>query len=343
MTYYPNNIDDSTSLPPGTGDDATSINALIAAVEAIEIELGIEPSGVYATVRTRLDILEARIGNQLAPAPNVSDPFFIGNGGVTISTGAGAPTESRVNGSLYLRIDGTTSTGVYTFQNGAWGAVGGGAISGAAGGDLDGYYPDPSVIALDGYPLSITPPTTGQVLLWDGSYWTPTTLSIGTFSAGRDLSGTDTDQTVIGIQTVPVSATLPTTGQSLFYNGTVWVPHSFTGNLYTCPSGVNVADAVYSTGPDTIDQANASSSSTIPVIGFVSSKPTSTSAIIQYSGEVSGFVGLVPGDTYYLSLTAGQVTNDVSSYITGEVVQKVGFAKDTTTLVVMVNRDFTVL
>src|ERR1700722_7410424 len=91
MTFYPNGIDNSNSLPPATGDDAISVNAAIGAIEAIETELGIVPAGAYADVRTRLDILEARINNPFAPSPDVTNPFFIGNTGVTIQAGFGNP------------------------------------------------------------------------------------------------------------------------------------------------------------------------------------------------------------------------------------------------------------
>ncbi|CAB4196548.1 hypothetical protein UFOVP1290_68 [uncultured Caudovirales phage] len=41
-------------------DKATAINLLIDAVQAIEQELGLTPSGIYDNVRSRLDILESR-------------------------------------------------------------------------------------------------------------------------------------------------------------------------------------------------------------------------------------------------------------------------------------------
>jgi len=122
MTNYPNSIDNGTTLPPASGDDATSVNASISAIEAIETELGIVPAGAYATVRTRLDILEARINNPFAPAPNVLNPFFIGNSGVSIQTSVGDPNILHVlavPGSLYLREDGYQN--VYVFRpDGYW-------------------------------------------------------------------------------------------------------------------------------------------------------------------------------------------------------------------------------
>src|ERR1035441_1074 len=53
-------------------------------------------------------------------------------------------------------------------------------------------------------------------------------LPSGVFSAGGDLSGTPTDQTVIGLQTRPLSATVPTTGQLLGWSGVAWTDRKST-------------------------------------------------------------------------------------------------------------------
>lgn len=129
MTNYPNGIDDNMSIPPASGDDADSINANISATIAIEEELGIVPSGVYADVRTRLDILEARINNPNAPAPDVLNPFFIANTGVTIQAGSGDPNVVLAvppdkAGSLFLREDGYAQQTLYVFAtDGYWHSV----------------------------------------------------------------------------------------------------------------------------------------------------------------------------------------------------------------------------
>ena len=44
---------------------------------------------------------------------------------------------------------------------------------GAAGGDLSGSYPNPTVTRLQGRPVSSASPSLGQVLRWDGSQWAP--------------------------------------------------------------------------------------------------------------------------------------------------------------------------
>jgi hypothetical protein len=95
-------------------DCSDAINALVEAVEAVERELGITPSSVYANVRARLDVIEARINNPFAPSPDVENPFIIGNDGVTISVGDGYPTENRLPGSLFLRKDGYEGEGLYS-------------------------------------------------------------------------------------------------------------------------------------------------------------------------------------------------------------------------------------
>ena len=54
-----------------------------------------------------------------------------------------------------------------------------------AGGDLGGYYPNPTVNSLQGTPVSSTPPNTGQVLASVGGVWTPITSSgVGTPGPG---------------------------------------------------------------------------------------------------------------------------------------------------------------
>lgn len=121
---------------------------------------------------------------------------------------------------------------------------------------------------------------------------------------------------------------------------------SFDSPVYTCPSAVSVGDAVYISGSNSVDKADANDVSTFPVIGFVSQKPTTTQAttqaILRYFGELDVFSGLSPGVTYYLSETPGQISS-VAPTAGGSVVQRVGFPRSATTLVIVLDGNFITL
>src|SRR5258706_8023505 len=106
-----------------------AITALRSAVFAIETELGVTPSGIYPDVRTRLDILEARIQFGISPQiPNdgyVKSPLYIWNVPqsviLSISDGYGATTENRLDGSVYMRGgDGYANNQLYVRLSGNW-------------------------------------------------------------------------------------------------------------------------------------------------------------------------------------------------------------------------------
>lgn len=104
----------------------------------------------------------------------------------------------------------------------------------------------------------------------------------------------------------------------------------------TCPPVVAVRDIVYVSAADTVDQASAAILSTTPVVAMVISKPTTTSAVVAYAGEVTGFIGLTPGAQYYMSTTPGQIVLAGGlgfPTVDGQVVQPVGRARSTSVFV----------
>lgn len=96
-TVYPLQIDTTSTLPSAidnsTPVEASVVNRLRDAILVIEAELGVKPSGVYGTVRNRLDFLELLI---------VSGGGFGGGGGgsgiVIAGDIGGVPTHPLVVG-----------------------------------------------------------------------------------------------------------------------------------------------------------------------------------------------------------------------------------------------------
>jgi hypothetical protein len=102
------------------------------------------------------------------------------------------------------------------------------------GGDLFGTGTtalSPKVSGLQGFPVSASAPATNNVLQWNGTTWTPavivnaTSAVFGTIRLQGDLNGgTASSPVVTGLQTRPVSAVAPTSGQALVWNGSSWLP-----------------------------------------------------------------------------------------------------------------------
>ncbi|MBX7153659.1 MAG: hypothetical protein K1X91_01770 [Bacteriodetes bacterium] len=143
------------------------------------------------------------------------------------------------------------TTGQALVWNGTAWAPSAVSISGSAGGDLTGTYPNPSVAVnaittakiLDGNvtttkladgsvtsaKLNQMSATTGQALVWNGTSWTPSTVS-ASGTAGGDLSGTYPNPSVVRIQNRDVSGAAPTSGQTLVWSGTAWIPSTITAS-----------------------------------------------------------------------------------------------------------------
>lgn len=163
--------------------------------------------------------------------------------------------------SMFGRIGAVAAqSGDYSFAQ-ISGSVGSGQLP-AASGDLSGALASATVARIQNRPVAPTSPSSGQVLGWDGTQWTPQTAAGGvasTFgrtgmvtaqsgdysfgqisgsvasgqlpSAGGDLNGTLTGARVTGLQSRPVATSVPATGQVLAWDGTQWAPENTSGSL----------------------------------------------------------------------------------------------------------------
>lgn len=144
---------------------------------------------------------------------------------------------------------------------------------GPAGGDLGGFYPSPTVIGLQGQPISTVLPIVGEVLEWNGTQWTPASIDVTLGPAAGDLSGIYPNLTVVGLQGRSVSNVAPTTGQSLAWNGTQWIPT--TGEAPGGPAGGDLSG----TYPN-------------PVVAAFQTVPVSNTAPVQSAVPVYDTSGL---------------------------------------------------
>lgn len=112
--------------------------------------------------------------------------------------------------------------------------------------------------------------------------------------------------------------------------------------LWNCPTTVLIGDAVYASGLNSVDRATGAQLATATAIGIVVSKPSSTLAMVVYAGEVEVFGGAIgngnilnPGSVYYLTINQPGLITNIPGGVPGQYQQRVGVAKNNTTLIVM--------
>lgn len=155
-----------------------------------------------------IDAVIQGIGMRARSAAKAYPHFFVGtNDGINGTSGGGDTVKGGIitaaGGGAVITIGSSVITG------GSSGDIlynDGGVVGGASGGDVSIVAGAPVVTGIQGVTIDATPPTTGQVLAYDGADWIPS------------------DPDAVSLQGEPISATPPTTGQVLTYDGAEWVP-----------------------------------------------------------------------------------------------------------------------
>ncbi|MBK8657682.1 MAG: collagen-like protein [Bacteroidetes bacterium] len=122
-----------------------------------------------------------------------------GSQGITGATGPqGVTGANGATGSQGITgATGSTGATGATGPSGTNGVTGPTGPLGPAGGDLQGTYPNPTVIRIQGDSVSSVNPNPGEILMWNGTAYVPTD-TLGKFWALRGNSGTTAGTNFVG-------------------------------------------------------------------------------------------------------------------------------------------------
>lgn len=106
-----------------TGGTLTTIANQSLLYNSAGVNISQGHSGVRQIVGTTTILDTTSTGTTVTGLITATSKFVVGTSGPTITQGTGVPSSSENNGSIFLRTDGSASTGIYTRQGGAWYAI----------------------------------------------------------------------------------------------------------------------------------------------------------------------------------------------------------------------------
>lgn len=180
-------LDDSDDITSGTvagGDlNGTYPDPTVTAIQSVPVSPSSPLNGeVLKFQNGQWQSLPDLLDDADADATNEIQTLNLSGNALSLSNGGGS-----VNLPVYTAGVGISISGNTISNTGDPDASDDLVVGSTAGGDLGGTYPDPSVVGIQGYPVSNVGPIVGEILKWDGSAWTTSTDLGGNWTS----SGTD--------------------------------------------------------------------------------------------------------------------------------------------------------
>lgn len=316
MTNYPDQIDNLISLPQVVDNltpvRASVVNNLRDAILAIEKELGAQPSSVYGSVKARLDNVENNLSN-------LQIIQLSGDLGNTLSTPRVTGIQGRPVSSAAPSLD-----NVLLWDGIAWipsVAPGGGGSGGAAGGDLFGNYPSPSVVKLQGNPIKLQTlgiSEDGYVLTWVNSNNEYEAKPAVSFVPSNDLGGTANSQTVIGWENNPLDASsmgAPIDAQLPIWNNITkkWFSISLSGDASNTNAGIVTVTKINGTS---VPAGGALTTGNVLQVNGISSLSYGP---LNLGGGTNYVTGTLPAGNQASQSLAGDVSGTTAAAIVNKV------------------------
>lgn len=134
------------------------------------------------------------------------------------------------------------------------------------------------------------------------------------------------------------------TGDRLFaWTGSAWDDLSTVSSAqniedsYIAEVAVAARDVVYISSADNVSPADASAGTSAQAIGFASAAAAPTASVtVRKFGRLSGFSALTAGARYYLSASTPGAIVSATPVGSGNTIIQVGYAKNATTLDIMI-------
>lgn len=168
-------------------------------------------------------------------------------------------------------------------------------LVGPAGGDLSGTYPNPTVVGIGGDPIDFTGLGSDYIIVFNGTQWEVQPIPSGLFSANGDLTGTNLNQTVVGLRTKSLDSSLASIGATEDGYLLTWENSSSSWKAKINASAILLGDVTGLTGNNTISKlqgitVSATSPTTDQVLTFNGSAwVPSTGVNGPAGGDLSGF------------------------------------------------------